>query len=99
VRLQLGVQILYFASAALLYEFVIVPSIEGAPSLGLIIGVISKSTGSMMRYFVGSSLLAALYSYGKLSLKGVFISSSTGNEYPTVVEEQSLVSKSPNTLY
>jgi hypothetical protein len=59
--------ILYFAGAAIAYELVLTKLFPDVPALDQIIGVISRSTGTLIRYFTGSILLAATI----YSIKGI----------------------------
>lgn len=59
VSMQQITTILFFASAAIVYELVLTKLFPDVPALGQIIGVISRSTGTLIRHFTGPALLAA----------------------------------------
>jgi hypothetical protein len=79
--------ILYFASAAIAYELVLSKIFPDVPTLEKVIGVISRSTGTLIRYFTGTTLLAATI----YAIRNKRLSEPSSNLEKTFIESQSVI--------
>ena len=84
--------VLYFAGAAIVYQLVLIKVFPQAPDLSSIVGAITRSTGSLIRYFMGSTILATLlYSYKVQQPK-----STKSDEQASFLSNKESIPNSPN---